>query len=334
MKKTLIILFVVAFAAISCLCFVACKDEQKDDGTIRLNEVTHSVFYAPLYVGINKGYFEENGLTIELTNGGGSDKSMTALITGDADVALLGPETSVYVKTQGSTNTAKIFAQLTQKDGSFLIGRTKQENFKWTDLTDKEVIGGRRGGMPAMCLEYAVAQNGLVDGETVNINYDVQFDLITAAFESGVGDYCTMFEPAASQYEAEGKGYLITSVGKEVGNVAYTCFMATEKYIADHPEKIKSFLKALVKSIEFCQTATSEAIAEALQPSFSTTDKTLLVKAVDSYRSIDAWTTVPYMTEDSFSHLQDVLLRAGTIQAKVAYKDVVDNTLLDAVLKG
>lgn len=334
MKKTLTILFVLAFAAVCCFCFVACNDKTQDSGVIRLNEVTHSVFYAPLYVGINKGYFAENGLTIELTNGGGSDKSMTALITGDADVALLGPETSVYVKAQGSSNTAKIFAQLTQKDGSFLIGRTKQENFKWTDLAGKEVIGGRRGGMPAMCLEYAVAQNGLIDGETVNINYDVQFDLITAAFESGVGDYCTMFEPAASQYEAEGKGYLITSVGKEVGNIAYTCFMATENYIKDHPDKIKSFLKALVKSIDFCQTASSEEIAAALQPSFSTTDKALLIKAVDSYRSIDAWTTVPYMTEESFSHLQDVLLRAGTIDAKVSYKDVVDNSLLDAVLKG
>lgn len=333
MKKTLTILFIAAFAVVCSLCFVACSDKTKDDGVVRLNEVTHSVFYAPLYVGINNGYFSDNGVTIELTNGGGSDKSMTALITGDADIALLGPETSVYVKAQGSSNTAKIFAQLTQKDGSFLIGRTKQENFRWTDLEGKEVIGGRRGGMPAMCLEYAVSQNGLTDGETVKINYDVQFDLITAAFEGGIGDYCTMFEPAASQYEAEGKGYLVASVGKEVGNVAYTCFMATEKYIAQHPEKVQAFLKGLLRSIDFCRTASSAEIATALQPSFATTDVSLLQKAVDSYRAIDAWTTVPYMTEESFSHLQDVLLRAGTISAKVAYADVVDNTLLDAVMK-
>lgn len=330
MKKLITLVLIAAMAVIGCFCFAACSDKKSDD-VIRVNEVTHSVFYAPLYVAINKGYFEENGLKIELTNGGGSDKSMTALISGNADIALLGPETSVYVKAQGSANTAKIIGQLTQKDGSFLIGRTAEKDFKWTNLRNKEIIGGRRGGMPAMCLEYAVFQNGLKDGTDVNINYDVQFDLITAAFESGVGDYCTMFEPAASQYQSEGKGYIVSSVGAEVGNVAYTCFMAIEKYISGNRNKVSSFMKAIIKAMNFCLEASAKDIAEAVSPSFSTTDKVLLEKAIKSYQSIDAWAKKAYMTEESFSHLQNVLLRAGTIKEKVAYADVVYNDVLDEI---
>lgn len=330
MKKIITLLLIAAIAVIGCFCFAACQKEKSDD-VIRVNEVTHSVFYAPLYVAINKGYFEENGLKIELTNGGGSDKSMTALISGNADIALLGPETSVYVKAQGSANTAKIIGQLTQKDGSFLIGRNEEKNFKWSDLRGKEVIGGRRGGMPAMCLEYAIYQNGLIDGTDVFINYDVQFDLITAAFESGVGDYCTMFEPAASQYRSEGKGYIVSSVGAEVGNVAYTCFMATEKYISGNEDKVLLFIKSIVKAMDFCNEASNKEIAQAVAPSFATTDVSLLEKAIESYRSIDAWAKKAYMTEESFSHLQNVLLRAGTIKEKVAYSEVVYNDVLDEI---
>lgn len=330
MKKIITLLLIAAIAVIGCFCFAACQKEKSDD-VIRVNEVTHSVFYAPLYVAINKGYFEENGLKIELTNGGGSDKSMTALISGNADIALLGPETSVYVKAQGSANTAKIIGQLTQKDGSFLIGRNEEKNFKWSDLRGKEVIGGRRGGMPAMCLEYAIYQNGLIDGTDVFINYDVQFDLITAAFESGVGDYCTMFEPAASQYRSEGKGYIVSSVGAEVGNVAYTCFMATEKYISGNGDKVLLFMKSIVKAMDFCNEASNKEIAQAVAPSFATTDVNLLEKAIESYRSIDAWAKKAYMTEESFSHLQNVLLRAGTIKEKVAYSEVVCNDVLDEI---
>ena len=330
MKKIITLLLIAAIAVIGCFCFAACQKEKSDD-VIRVNEVTHSVFYAPLYVAINKGYFEENGLKIELTNGGGSDKSMTALISGNADIALLGPETSVYVNAQGSANTAKIIGQLTQKDGSFLIGRNEEKNFKWSDLRGKEVIGGRRGGMPAMCLEYAIYQNGLIDGTDVFINYDVQFDLITAAFESGVGDYCTMFEPAASQYRSEGKGYIVSSVGAEVGNVAYTCFMATEKYISGNGDKVLLFMKSIVKAMDFCNEASNKEIAQAVAPSFATTDVSLLEKAIESYRSIDAWAKKAYMTEESFSHLQNVLLRAGTIKEKVAYSEVVCNDVLDEI---
>lgn len=330
MKKIIAILLCLGLFCLSLACFASCT--QKNERLIRINEVTHSVFYAPLYVAINGGYFEEYNLQTTLTNGGGSDKSMTALISGDADIALLGPETSVYVKSQGASNSAKIFAQLTQRDGSFLIGRTAQEDFEWNSLKGKTIIGGRRGGMPAMCLEYAVYKNGLVDKTDVFIDYDVQFDLITAAFESGIGDYCTMFEPAASQYQSEKKGYIVASVGEEIGNVAYTCFMATEKYMAKHPEVVKDFTKAIMKAIDYCHTHSANEIAALIAPSFATTDVKLLAKALQSYIDIDAWTTVPYMTEESFDTLQNILMRAGTIDKKIAYGDVVDNSIIDAVI--
>ena len=334
MKKTIALFLIAIFCLFGCLGMIGCQ-EKKDSGTIRLNEVTHSVFYAPLYVANYLGYFSEYGLTIEFTNGGGSDNSMTALISGGADVALLGPETAVYVKTQGSSNGAVIVGQLTQRDGSFLIGRTAEPNFKWSDLKGKEIIGGRKGGMPAMCLEYAINKNGMTDGTDLTINYDVSFDLITSAFESGIGDYCTMFEPAASQYESLGKGHVITSVGKETGNVAYTCFMVTQKYLSANRDKVSAFMKAVIKGINYCFTHSAEEIAEAIQPGFTTTDKALLIKSVQRYMEIDAWKTVPTMTENSFDNLQNILMSAGSIKEKVSYgADVVDNSIVEEIIAG
>lgn len=327
----MLVLLLCCFGGMS---LIGCQ-QKTEAGTIRLNEVTHSVFYAPLYVAYDLGYFKEHGLNIEFTNGGGSDNSMTALISGGADVALLGPETAVYVKTQGSSNGAVIVGQLTQRDGSFLIGRTEEKDFKWSNLKGKEIIGGRKGGMPAMCLEYAINKNGLSDGKDLTVNYDIAFDLITSAFESGVGDYCTMFEPSASQYEKLGKGHIITSIGKETGDVAYTCFMVTQKYLSQNRKTVSDFMKAVIKGVNFCFTHSAEEIAEAIQPSFSTTDKELLVRSVKNYLAIDAWKAVPTMTENSFDSLQNILLTAGSIKNKVSYgKDIVDNSIVEEIISG
>lgn len=327
----MLVLLLCCFGGMS---LIGCQ-QKTEAGTIRLNEVTHSVFYAPLYVAYDLGYFKDYGLNIEFTNGGGSDNSMTALISGGADVALLGPETAVYVKTQGSSNGAVIVGQLTQRDGSFLIGRTEEKDFKWSNLKGKEIIGGRKGGMPAMCLEYAINKNGLSDGKDLTVNYDIAFDLITSAFESGVGDYCTMFEPSASQYEKLGKGHIITSIGKETGDVAYTCFMVTQKYLSQNRKTVSDFMKAVIKGVNFCFTHSAEEIAEAIQPSFSTTDKELLVRSVKNYLAIDAWKAVPTMTENSFDSLQNILLTAGSIKNKVSYgKDIVDNSIVEEIIAG
>lgn len=326
-KLTILALVAVIVVSLFATCMLtACAPK---DGKIRLNEVTHSIFYAPLYIAINNGYFEEEGLEIELTNGGGSDKSMTALISGQADVALLGPETALYVKAQGAENNAVIFGQLTKKDGSFLIGRTPDPDFQWSNVAGKEVIGGRKGGMPALSLEAALTKNGLNKGQNYTMNYDVQFDLITAAFEAGTGDYCTMFEPAASQYQAAGKGYVVASVGAEAGVMPYTCFMATKNYIANSGDKVEKFMRAVLKGIDFVFSATDSQLANALKDSFPGVSDEILAKSVRSYIAIDAYMTSPVMQENEFNNLVDLLTNAGTLTKRVAFADVVDNSVVE-----
>ncbi len=329
MKKVLTIILVVAILCIATLSLVSCK---KDDGTIvKVNEVTHSVFYAPLYVAINNGYFEEVGITIELTNGGGSDKTMTAIMSGQADIGLAGPETAIYVNAGGSSNYPVVFGQLTTKDGSFLIGRNKIENFSWSSLAGKEIIGGRKGGMPAMCLEYALYKNGLVNGENVTINYDVQFDLIASAFGSGTGDYCTMFEPVATTYQNAGKGYIITDVGTEAGTVPYTCFMATKSYIKDNQTTVSSFMKAILKGIDFVMNNDEVTVATALLPSFNGSTTQDLASAVKAYKQIEAFKTSPVMLEEDYNKLIDILKFSKVLNKDVAFADVIDNSIVESL---
>jgi len=330
MKKFISATLIVALLILSSVALIACTDG--DDGVIRLNEVTHSVFYAPLYVAINKGYFEEYGLKIELTNGGGADKSMTAVISGQADIGLMGPEAAVYVKTGGSNNYPIVFGQLTKCDGAFLIGRNPADNFKWTDLKGAEIIGGRKGGMPAMSLEHALRKNGMTIGTDLTLNYDVQFDLITAAFEGGTGDYCTMFEPNASQYEKLGKGYIVASVGAEAGDLPYTCFMATKSYIDTHGETVTNFMKAIIKAIDFVINGDIDEIVDGLTASFPTTDRELLKKSVENYKAIDAYMSNPVMTEAAFANMIDILRESGSLKGTVAFGDIIDNSIVEKIL--
>lgn len=332
MKKLTISILIIALIALCSFGMISCNKNQ-DNSVIRLNEVTHSVFYAPLYAAINNGYFDEVGLTIELTNGGGADKTMAAVLADEADIGFCGPEAAVYVNAQGSKNYPVVFGQLTKKDGSFLIGRTDDDDFEWSDLTGKEIIGGRKGGMPAMNLEYALKQNNYIIGTDVIVNYDIQFDLITAAFEGGTGDYCTMFEPVASQYEASGKGYIIASVGEEAGEVPYTCFMATKTYIEENSENVTKFMTAIIKGIDFVTNSTSEEVATALVASFPTTDYSLLVKAVTSYKAIDAYMTSPVMTEENYNHMIDILIASGSLETRVAFSDIIDNSIVEKILE-
>ncbi|MGN1041854.1 MAG: ABC transporter substrate-binding protein [Christensenellales bacterium] len=330
MKKYVSIVMIVVLLVLSCVFFAACN--AKADNLIRLNEVTHSVFYAPLYVAINKGYFEEYGLEVELTNGGGADKSMTAVISGQADIGLMGPEAAVYVKAGGSNNYPIVFGQLTKRDGAFLVGRKAEPDFKWTDLAGKEIIGGRKGGMPAMSLEHALNKNGLAIGTDVVLNYDVQFDLITAAFEGGTGDYCTMFEPNASQYEALGKGYIITDVGSEAGEMPYTCFMATKDFIAKNSDKVTAFMKAIIKAVDFVTVGATEEIVDALVPSFPTTSRELLKKSVENYKAIDAYMSNPVMTKSAFDNMITVLKESKSLNGDVAFEEIIDNSIVEKII--
>ena len=303
---------------------------QKDD-TIRLNEVTHSVFYAPLYLAIENGYFEEEGLKIELTNGGGADNSMTALLSGTADIGLMGPETVIYVYNQNKKDYPKVFGQLTQKDGSFLVSRIAEPDFDWNNLRGKEILAGRKGGVPAMTFEYVMNQLDMQNNVDFTMNFDVQFNLMTSAFLSGTADYCTVFEPTASEYQASGKWHVVASVGEQSGEIPYTSFIALGSYIKNNQEKLEKFMKALKKAYEFMNTHTEYEVAEAIVKQFPSTTINSIETSIKSYKNIDAWKTNLQATEDSFTRLQDVMQNANELSNRVPFNDIVDNSIAKRV---
>ena len=315
-NKLICIAAAAALAAAAPLGLISCTGE---DGTVRINEVTHSVFYAPLYLAEKLGYFEEEGIEIELTNGGGADATMAAVLSGGADIGFCGPEAAIYVAIGGSNDRPMVFGQLTKRDGSFLVGRTAQPDFEWSDLEGKEILAGRKGGVPAMTFEYALAERGV----EATLNYDVAFNMMTAAFEGGVADYCTMFEPGASQYEAEGKGYIVASVGQQSGEVPYTCFMAKSSYIEAHPDKIEGLLRAVTKAIKYVNETDAATVAGELLPYFDGTTVQALEISVKNYKEIDAWVTDMAMKESAFERLQDIIESAGELERRVDFDDLV-----------
>lgn len=317
MKNKIICL--IAAAVLSAATPMALSSCAADDGVIRVNEVTHSVFYAPLYLADGLGYFEEEGITIELTNGGGADATMAAVLSDGADIGFCGPEAAIYVAIGGSNDQPKVFGQLTKRDGSFLVGRSDEPDFEWSDLEGKEILAGRKGGVPAMTFEYALKEQGV----NATLNYDVAFNMMTAAFESGVADYCTMFEPTASEYVAQGKGYIVASVGQESGEVPYTCFIAKQSYIDENPEKIEGFLRAVTKAIKYVNETDSATVAQQLVPYFDGTSVSSLEVSLDSYKAIDAWVTDMAMKESAFTRLQDIIESAGELERRVEFGEIV-----------
>ncbi len=310
--------------------FSGCSDDG-DSKTIELNEVTHSVFYAPLYVAIENGYFAQEGLKINLTNGGGADKSMTAILSGSADIGLMGPETVIYIYNQQKADYPKVFGQLTQKDGSFLVSRKAEPDFKWENLKGKEILAGRRGGVPAMTFEYVLNELNMFNNVDFTLNFDVQFNLMTSAFVGGTADYCTVFEPTASEYEKEGKWHVVASVGEQGGEIPYTSFIALGSYIKENPETVKSFLKAIKKAFEFIETSTDRQVAEAIVKQFPSTTISSLETSVNSYRNIDAWKTNLQATSQSFDRLQAIMKNAGELTNTVPFEKIVDNSLAKEV---
>lgn len=328
MIKKIVVLVLCVLMALTVL---GCQEKAPEK--IVLNEVTHSVFYAPLYAAISLGYFEEEGLEVELVNGGGADKSMTALLTGQADIGLMGPEAAIYVFNEGREDSAMVIGQLTKRDGSFLMGREPNDSFQWSELQGKTVIGGRKGGVPEMTLEYVLRKNGLEPGVDVTVDTSIQFNLMGGAFEGGTGDYVTLFEPTASLFEQEGKGYIMAAVGQESGEVPYTAFMATKSYIKSNPEVIKSFLKAVYRGQQWVQKASDKELAEAIVEFFPDTSVETLMMVARSYREIDAWMDTPVMKQEAFDRLQDIIIQAGVLTEKVDFGSVVDNTFAQQIVK-
>jgi NitT/TauT family transport system substrate-binding protein len=290
---------------------------------ITLNEVAHSIFYAPMYVAFEKGYFEDEGLKVKLVNGLGADKTMTALLAGDCEIGFMGAEASVYVYNEGAEDYVVNFAQLTQRAGNFLVSRDVTEDFKWDNVKNKTVIGGRAGGMPQMVFEYILKKQGLDPKKDLTIIQNIDFGLTAQAFSSGQGDYTIEFEPAATALELEGVGKVVASLGVESGKVPYTSFSVKKSYLEKNEDVIQKFTNAVQKGIDFVATHTPEEIAEVIQPQFAETDREKLVMIVTRYYEQDTWKDNLIFEEGSLTLLQDILDDAGQLTKRVPYNDIV-----------
>lgn len=330
MKRKLIA--ILALLAMTATLFVGCKG--KDDMIeITLNEVAHSVFYAPMYVAFEEGYFEDEGLKVNLVNGLGADKTMTAVISGEAEIGFMGSEASIYVYNQGAEDYIVNFAQLTQRAGNFLVSRDKDEDFKWANVKGKTVIGGRKGGMPQMVFEYILKKQGIDPSEDLDIVQNIAFGLTSQAFASGQGDYTMEFEPAATALELEGAGKVVASLGVESGMVPYTAFSAKKSYIEKNPDVIQKFTNAIQRGMDYVQSHTPEEIAKAITPQFSETDSKTLVMLVTRYYEQDTWKDNLIFEEASLTLLQDILDEAGELQKRVPYEEIITIEYAEKALK-
>lgn len=332
MKK---IIKCIGAALAACLTLLPLSSCKKEDGvkTVRVNEVTHSIFYAPLYLADALGYFQEENIQIELTNGGGADNVMASVLSGDSEIGFCGPEAALYVLIGGSSDVPTVIGQLTKRDGSFLVSRTPQPDFKWEDLKGKEILAGRKGGVPAMTFEYVLNTHGLQDGADVTLNYDVAFNLMVSAFEAGTADYCTMFDPTAYEYEAAGKGYVVASVGEASGEVPYTCFIAKNSWLEKNGDTADGFLRAVTKAVKYVNETPAETVAPYLTKYFEGTSTASIAASIQRYRDIDAWRTELTMTAESFNRLQDIIENAGELSRRATLEELTDNSYAEKAYK-
>ena len=331
MKKILApVLLVFTAAAL----LTGCKKDTNSSLTpVTLNEVAHSIFYAPQYAAIELGYFEEEGIDLTLVNGAGADKVMTALVSGDADIGFMGSEASIYTYIQGDDDYAVNFAQLTQRAGNFLVGRTPEADFKWENLIGKKVLGGRAGGMPQMVFEYILKKNGIDPKTDLSIDQSINFGLTAAAFTSNDADYTVEFEPFATALEQEGNGHVAASLGESSGYVPYTAYCAKKSYIEKNPEIIQKFTNAIQKGLEYVNSHTSEEIAKTIKPQFKETDEAALTAIVERYKAQDTWKSDTVFEKDSFDLLQNILEEAGELPTRVPYEDLVITDFARAAVK-
>ena len=327
--KNILLIPMMLFSLASC---------NNNDNKITIAEVTHSLFYAPLYIAKNAGFFNDVGLDIDIVTTPGADKVMASLLSKDAQIGLMGPEASVYVYNNGQENYAINFAQLTQKDGSFLLGREKIDNFDYSMLKGKTIIGGRKGGMPEMTLEHVLKKNGLTITQNgkdknadVNIRVDVSFDATSGVFVAGESDYVTAFEPTASQIEATKKGYIVSSIGKDSGIVPYTCFSSVKSFFEGNKDKLKKFTTAIKKGLDYINNTETNKIIEYLKPSFQTSKDDEIESVINNYKKIEAWPNKLGFTKDNFSKLIDIVKEAGELDKdiKIQYDKIVTNEMIN-----
>ncbi|BFL48430.1 ABC transporter substrate-binding protein [Lactonifactor longoviformis] len=308
-------------------------DKEEKLTKVTLNEVAHSIFYAPQYVAIEEGYFQEEGIDLELVTGFGADKTMTAVLSGEADIGFMGAEASIYAYQEGANDPVVNFAQLTQRAGNFLVAREKMDNFQWSDIKDKNVLGGRKGGMPEMVFEYVLRQNDIDPEKDVAIDQSIDFGSTAAAFSGGQGDFTVEFEPSATALEKEGKGYVVASVGVDSGYVPYTAYSAKNSFMEKNPEIIQSFTNALQKGMDYVQTHTPEEIAKVIAPQFEETDLDTITTIVKRYYDQDTWKDNLIFEKSSLDLLQDILESSGELDARVDYKDLVNTSFAEKAAK-
>lgn len=325
MKKALSLFLGAAL----CAAALSGCSSKNDLQTVRLCEVTHSIFYAPQYAAMELGYFEEEGIEIELSNGGGADKVMSAVLSDSMDIGLAGPEACIYVYNEGKDDYPQVFAQLTKRDGSMLVGRTEQPDFTWQSLKGSHILPGRKGGVPYMAFEYALKENGLDPAADLLLDTSVQFDNMTGAFLGGTADYVTVFEPAASSLQAEGKGYIVAAVGDAVGDLPYTAYFAKSSYMEENAELIQGFTNAVAKGEAWVKTHSAEEVAKLVAPHFADTDLELLTSAVENYQKVGAYCETPVMSKESFDRLQTVMESAGELSQRAAFDAVVNNAFAE-----
>ena len=324
MKKAISILLAAAMGAAALTgCSKSSGSSSSGNTPLVLNEVAHSIFYAPQYAAIELGYFEDEGIDLTLVNGAGADKVMTALVSGDADIGFMGSEASIYTYANGASDYAVNFAQLTQRAGNFLVGRQPDPAFQWSKLKGTKVLGGRAGGMPQMVFEYILKKHGIDPKTDLTIDQSISFGLTAAAFTSSDANYTVEFEPFATGLETEGSGYVVASLGTDSGYVPYTAYCAKQSYIEKNPQIIQKFTNAIQEGLDYVNSHTAEEIARTIKPQFPETDLDKLTMIVERYQKQDTWKKDTIFQKDSFDLLQNILEEAGELEARVPYEDLV-----------
>lgn len=340
MKKKAISVLLAAVLIVSLLSACSTKEtyHSKDDSSVEmtevtLNEVAHSIFYAPQYVAIEEGYFADEGIDLNLVTGFGADKVMTAVLSGEADIGFMGSESSIYTYQEGANDVIVNFAQLTQRAGNFLVAREEMPNFTWDDLKGKDVLGGRKGGMPEMVFEYILKQNGIDPSKDLDINQSIDFGSTAAAFSGGQGDFTIEFEPGATTLELEDAGYVVASLGVDSGYVPYTAYSAKSSFMKENPEIIQKFTNALQKGMDYVKEHTPEEIAQVIAPQFKETDLNTITTIVKRYYAQDTWKDNLVFEKESFELLQDILESAGELEERVPYDELVTTKYAEKAVK-
>ena len=324
-KKSFLLSFLILFAL---LALVGCKKHPSGEtlSKVTLNEVAHSIFYAPQYVAIQEGYFAEEGIDLNLVTGFGADKTMTAVLSGEADIGFMGAEATIYAYAEGAKDSVINFAQLTQRAGNFLVAREEDPDFSWQDLKGKKVLGGRKGGMPEMVFEYILKKNNLDPATDLSIDQSIDFGSTAAAFSGGQGDFTVEFEPSATALETENTGHVVASLGVDSGYVPYTAYSAKTSYLDANPDVIQKFTNTLQKGMDYVQSHTPEEIATVIAPQFKETDLNTITTIVSRYYKQDTWKSDLIFEKESFDLLQDILESSGELKERVPYEELVTTT--------